>query len=94
MLKSDSAVLEELKVGPATTDQIADGAGLARSTVQAAVIRLYRGFHIAKASLRVEWEHCHRDVPLYMLPEHAKAWGGRIADCREDAHSGSTCVDI
>lgn len=88
MLKSDLAVIEELKVGPATTDQIADGTGLARSTVQAAVLRLYRGFHIAKGSLRAEWDHCHRDVPIYMLPEHAKAWGGRIAACREDAYSG------
>lgn len=76
MLNSDSAVLEELKVGPATTDQIADGTGLARSTVQAAVRRLYRGFHIAKGNLRVEWEHCHRDVAIYMLPEHANYFGG------------------
>lgn len=88
MLNSDSAVLEELKVGPATTDQIADGTGLARSTVQAAVIRLYRGFHIAKSSLHVEFDRCHREVSIYMLPEHAKAWGGRIAACLEDAYSG------
>lgn len=88
MRKSDLMVLAELEAGPASTDQIADESGLARSTVQAAVLRLYHGFHIAKASLRVEWGHCYRDVAIYMLPEHAKAWRGLIAACREDAHSG------
>lgn len=87
MRKSDLMVLAELETGPASTDQIADESGLARSTVQAAVLRLYHGFRIAKASLRVEWGHCYRDVAIYMLPEHAKAWGGMIAACREDAHS-------
>ena len=87
MRKSDLMVLAELEVGPASTDQIADESGLARSTVQSSVLRLYKGFHIARASLRVEWGHCYRDVAIYMLPEHAKALGGRIAACREDAHS-------
>lgn len=88
MRKSDLMVLAELEAGPASTDQIADESGLARSTVQSAVLRLYHGFHIARASLRVEWGHCYRDVAIYMLPEHAKAWRGRIAACQEDAHSG------
>lgn len=87
MRKSDVGVLKELEVGPATTDQIAEGSGLARVTVQATVRRLYSNYHIAKGSLYVEWGSTSRNVAIYMLPEHAKAWGGRIAACREEAHS-------
>ena len=44
-------------------------------------------FGAAKSSISEDHGGHYRGVAIYMLPEHAKAWGGRIAACREDAHS-------
>ena len=88
MTELQQAVLDDLAVGPATIVEIIMSTGRRKASVRDAVQWLYNRHYIARAVM-MDWTAlpANRRRNVYMLPEHAKVWGGRIAVCQEDSYS-------